>query len=255
VARYKVILEYDGSDFQGFQKQAQARTVQGVVESALRMIGWEGTSLLAAGRTDRGVHALGQVITCDLEWNHSLGDLLRALNSHLPPDVAVRATYRVSSDFHPRYCAQSRRYHYRLFCDETQRPLKERYAWRVWPEVDLEQMQNAAQQLHGTHDFHAFGSALQTGGSTIRTIIRAKWFEEMSDLVFEVVGNAFLYHMVRHLVFWQVLIGQGQAELKLLPELLAGKDLHLPQGLAPPGGLTLVEVLYPSDIGVRDSLG
>jgi len=253
VARYKVIIEYDGSDFQGFQKQAQARTVQGEIESALRRFGWKGTSVLAAGRTDSGVHASGQVIAFDHEWQHSEEDLRRALNSHLPHDIAGRAVSRVSSDFHPRYWAQGRRYQYRLFCEDTRRPLKERYAWRVWPEVDIEQIQQAALHLQGTHDFLAFGSPTKAGGSTVRTIRKATWFDKGSDLVFEVVGNAFLYHMVRHLVFWQVSIGQGRVKHDTTPRLLEGKELDLSLGLAPPCGLTLVEVLYPPDSRIQNS--
>lgn len=247
MARYKVILEYDGSDFHGFQKQAQARTVQGVVESVLRTLGWEEASLQAAGRTDSGVHASGQVIAFDFKWKHSLADLQRALNSQLPVDVSARSIYLVRADFHPRFSAQSRRYCYTILCEEIRRPLKERYAWRVWPKVNLELMQMAAQYLQGTHDFSAFGAPTQPGGSTIRTIKQAGWVEAGSDIVFDIVGNAFLYHMIRHLVFWQVAIGQGRMGVEMIPKILAGEVLDIPQGLAPPGGLNLVEVVYPSE--------
>ncbi|MBE0411863.1 MAG: tRNA pseudouridine(38-40) synthase TruA [Anaerolineales bacterium] len=248
MARYKVILQFDGSDFCGFQKQKQSRTVQGIVESALRLLGWKGTSILAAGRTDSGVHATGQVIAFDLDWKHSPKDLLRALNSHLPYDVAGQSVSRVLADFHPRYSAQGRRYKYRLFCDETRQPLKERYSWRIWPPVDLHKMQEAANYLQGTHDFGAYGSPIKPGGSTIRTIKRVGWFEEGSDMVFEIVGDAFLYHMVRRLVFVQSKIGQEEIQLEKIEGILSNKDFGRLQGLAPASGLTLVEVLYPPDI-------
>src|SRR4030066_183891 len=112
MARYKVILAYDFSSVPGFQRQAKARTVQTVVEAALMDIGWEGKAVLAAGRTDTGVHALGQVIAVDLNWAHSIQELQRAINAHLPSEAVVRFVRQVSADFHPRYAAQARRYHY-----------------------------------------------------------------------------------------------------------------------------------------------
>jgi tRNA pseudouridine38-40 synthase len=252
LARYKVILQYDGSGFCGFQKQKTSRTIQGEVESALHLVGWKGTSILAAGRTDSGVHAIGQVIAFDLEWKHSNKDLLRALNSNLPHDVAVQSVIRVRADFHPRYFALGRKYHYRLFCEEIRQPLKERYAWRVWPLVDLEAMDKTAKYLQGTHDFVSFGSPSKPGGSTVRTIMQAGWFQDSSDLVFEIVGNAFLYHMVRHLVFMQVCIGQERITWEVMAGILAGKVLDRPRDLAPASGLTLVEVIYPPDIMSTD---
>ncbi len=145
MARYQVILAYDGTDFSGFQRQAKARTVQGVVEEALRRLNWRGRAILSAGRTDAGVHASGQAIVFDLDWNHTPEELMRALNTHLPGDVAVRAINQVSPRFQPRYQAISRRYCYHIFCDPVRDPLRERYAWRVWPPVDLSMLEQAAQ--------------------------------------------------------------------------------------------------------------
>ena len=138
MARYQVILAYDGTFFKGYQRQAQARTVQAVVETALRQLGWRGRTVLSAGRTDTGVHASGQVIAFDLEWAHPAEELLRALNANLPEDVAAREIHEADLEFHPRYWAVSRRYRYRLFCQETRDPLRERYAWRVWPPVEMQ---------------------------------------------------------------------------------------------------------------------
>ncbi|MCS6911316.1 MAG: tRNA pseudouridine(38-40) synthase TruA, partial [Anaerolineales bacterium] len=110
LARYRALVEYDGTDFLGFQRQAQGRTVQGELEHGLRRIGWRGTAVLAAGRTDAGVHAAGQVIAFDLEWQHGEAALLRALNANLPADVSVRSVEECRPDFHPRYSAKARRY-------------------------------------------------------------------------------------------------------------------------------------------------
>ena len=156
MAHYQVILSYDGTDFLGFQRQSDARTVQGVVEYALDQIGWQGQRILAAGRTDTGVHASGQVIAFDLNWAHSDADLQRALNANLPNDVAVKEINIVDESFHPRYNALARQYQYQIICKEYRQPLEERYAWRVWPRLNLDLMRAGAQLILGTHDFAAF---------------------------------------------------------------------------------------------------
>jgi tRNA pseudouridine38-40 synthase len=247
MARYQVILAYDGTRFSGFQRQAKTRTVQAVVEAALLKLGWQGRAVLAAGRTDAGVHASGQVIAFDLEWSHTPTDMQRALNANLPVDVAVRAVRPVPENFHPRYSASGRRYRYRLFCDEARHPLRERFAWRVWPAVALEAMRSSALSLLGTHDFAAFGSPPRPRGSTVRSISHAGWSEEGRDLVFEVVANAFLYHMVRRMVSLQVEIGQGRLEVAAVTRLLENQGASPAPGLAPPHGLSLVEVIYPPE--------
>ena len=161
MARYQIILAYDGTHFLGSQRQAASRTVQGELEKALRKIGWDGQTVYLAGRTDTGTHASGQVAAFDLDWDHGLDDLQKALNSHLPQDMAVREVNVAADAFHPRFDASSRRYRYRLFCAGVRDPLRERYAWRVWPAVtDLTPL--AAIWL-GTHDFAAFGTPPRTG--------------------------------------------------------------------------------------------
>jgi tRNA pseudouridine38-40 synthase len=246
MARYQVILAYDGTDFNGFQRQAsdEVRTVQGTVEAALRRIGWQGKSVLAAGRTDTGVHASGQVISFDHDWKHSPEDLLAAINANLPPDVAVRTVELTKTNFHPRFDALARCYHYRGFCQPVRDPLRERYAWRIWPAAELGLMQSAAQQLLGKHDFAAFGTPPQAGGTTIREIFFANWRQEVDGLVFEISANAFLYHMVRRLVGFQIAIGQGNLEPNAVRRCLENSKQELVRGLAPPQGLTLVDVSY-----------
>lgn len=269
MARYQVILAYDGTQFYGFQRQAASiderknRTVQQVVEAALQRIGWQGRTILAAGRTDTGVHASGQVIAFDLEWKHSLQELQAALNANMPFDVAAQAVSEVPSDFHPRYSAIARRYQYKIFCQAVRDPLGERYAWRVWPAVDMDRLRLAASYLPGTHDFVAFGTPPRSGGSTIRRVTQAAWWKESTQilswpdpekqapicertaLVFEIVGNSFLYHMVRRLVSLQVAIGQGELEPEGMLQFLSGGEQKIVHGLAPPHGLTLAEVIYP----------
>ncbi len=244
MARYQVTLAYDGTRFFGFQRQPEIRTVQSVVEDALQRLGWQGKSILAAGRTDTGVHACGQVIAFDLDWRHDLQALQNALNANLPADVSALQVQPAADSFHPRYEARSRTYHYRLVCLPVRHPLKERFAWRVWPAPDIQRLQQAAGHLVGEHDFAAFGRPPAAGGSTIRRILRAEWQPAPDGLVFLLQGNAFLYRMVRRILALLVPIGQGT-----LPPDAVHRTLIPPfspvQGLAPARGLTLVHVDYP----------
>jgi tRNA pseudouridine38-40 synthase len=255
---YQVILAYDGSHYKGFQRQAKARSVQGVVEDALRKLNWQGKSILAAGRTDTGVHAAGQVIAFDLDWKHGSQDLLTALNSHLPSDVVAREVQKVCPSFHPRYDASWRKYLYRIYCQPMREPLLEPYAWRIWPAVDIDILQEVAQPLIGTHDFGAFGTSPQAGGNTVRVVLQADWKLEAPYIVFEITAQAFLYHMVRRVVFMQVIIARGKLSVEELQQALkTGSAFNargvqdqypssrLVHGLAPAQGLILAEVHYP----------
>ncbi len=244
MARYQVILSYDGTNFAGFQRQKKARSVQGEVENVLHRLGWEGKTILSAGRTDTGVHASGQVIAFDLAWQHPDEELLFALNGLLPCDVAARAVYTAPFGFHPRYWALYRRYVYKVFCDPLRNPLRERYAWRVWPSVDVALMQSAADLLVGEHDFAAFGTPTKPGGPTTRRVLSAQWLEVDSELRFEIAANAFLYHMVRKIVYLCIQVGQGRLEQSSLKASL-DQQVSIKPGIAPAHGLTLVEVAYP----------
>lgn len=253
MARYQIILTYDGTHFLGSQRQASSRTVQGELETALRKIGWDGRTITLAGRTDTGTHASGQVAAVDLEWQHGTLRLQKALNTNLPKDMAVREIRYAPGTFHPRFDASSRRYSYRLFCAEVREPLRERYAWRVWPEVkDLELL---AGIWVGTHDFVAFGSPTRENGSTVRTVVNAEWTHAGDEWIFDIQADAFLYRMVRRLVYVQVAAGQGRLPVQLLKDrlehpLAAPQDARvdpsekIPAGLAPATGLTLIEVSY-----------
>lgn len=248
MARYKVILAYDGCGFFGSQLQAKPRTVQGEFEKALRKIGWTGRSVIMAGRTDTGVHASGQVAAFDLDWSHPLEALFKAIDANLPPDLALKILTPVAADFHPRFDAVSRTYRYRLFCDSIRDPLREKFLWRVFPSVDGDALIQNADTFLGTHDFAAFGSPTTPAprGTTIRTVTKAEW-KEMPDgeWQFEVCADAFLYRMVRRLVFVQVSAAQGRISLERIQNALESQE-RLLAGLAPAHGLTLVKVTYGS---------
>lgn len=243
MARYQLILAYDGTDFLGSQRQAKDRTVQAELEKGLRRLGWAGRSVLMAGRTDSGVHASGQVAAFDFEWAHSPEALCAALNACLPPDMAVRSVREAPASFHPRFDAAARRYHYRLFCDPVRDPHRERFAWRVWPEFDEAVLYQAASLFLGRHDFAAFGSPTSAKGSTVRTVTLSAWKRLEDEWQFEVRADAFLYRMVRRLVFVQVAAARGRLSVQSIAEAVE-RPARLLAGLAPAHGLTLVEVTY-----------
>ena len=247
--RYQVIIAYDGTLYEGFQRQIQSPTIQLAFEDALRRLSWCGKSVLAAGRTDSGVHATGQVIAFDLDWRHSDTALRNALNAELPRDVSALHVKCVNADFHPRYDAVARRYVYRLYCAQARNPLLERYVWRISQALDVDRMVCATASLLGTHDFGAFGTPVHAAGTKVRIVFSAAWHREISESehpvwLFDLRGNAFLYHMVRRIVFSLVSIGQGHQSVDVIEELLASPPERPIQGLAPAHGLRLVEVTY-----------
>jgi tRNA pseudouridine38-40 synthase len=246
MVRYKLILAYDGTAFAGSQRQAKRRTVQGELEKALCVLGWTGRSVILAGRTDTGVHASGQVAAFDLDWKHSQETLLRALNAGLPADMAASRLEIADAVFHPRFDATLRRYHYRLYVGQVRDPLRDRTAWRVWPLIDEDILVGMAPVILGRHDFAAFGSAPGTESSTVRTVRYSEWKRVGCEWQYEVQADAFLYHMVRRLVFVQVAAGQGRCSKETVVKALERPRLknEIPAGLAPAHGLTLVQVDY-----------
>lgn len=251
--RYKVTLAYDGTAFHGSQRQPELRTVQGEVERALQEISWQGQAVHFAGRTDAGVHAAGQVIAFDFDWRHGVEDLQRALNATLPKDIAAVGIREAPPEFEPRFDASKRRYTYQIRCSPVRDPLQDRYRWRVWPEVDQERMNRAAQPLVGVHDFAALGSPHQKGGSTIREVFETSWSRDQEQANFEILGNAFLYHMVRRIVILLVEIGQGRKEISDVQRYLGLPQGPPARGLAPAHGLILSQVYYPAHVGSSTS--
>jgi tRNA pseudouridine38-40 synthase len=243
MARYQVILAYDGTDFLGYQRQKYCRTVQGEVEKALLRLGWQGKTILCAGRTDTGVHASGQVIAFDLDWKHTPEDLRNALNAALPVDISTRQVAIASATFHPRYDAHSREYCYRILIDPARNPLTERYTWRMesLPRPDL--LEKTAVLFLGCHDFAAFGTPPRPGSTTIRDITLSHWVMEDQRFSYHVRANAFLYHMVRRLAFIQVMAACERFDLSRLEQNLEEGLPDLP-GIAPALGLEIVRVEY-----------
>ena len=246
MAHYKLILAYDGTNYNGFQRQAIKTSVQATFEEALRRLGWQGRAIMPSGRTDSGVHAKGQVVSFNLDWNHPDYALQNALNAFLPADIAVQSVQQVAPDFHPRYDALSRQYRYQLYWQSARDPLRDRYAWRLDRKPELSLMQTAANDLLGEHNFIAFGKALKEDGTTIRRIYSADWVEEEDGMSFTIIGNAFLYHMVRRIVYVLVRIGLGELPVETVRIGLENLSTGI-VSLAPARGLTLEAVTFNED--------
>ncbi len=244
MAPYQLTIAYDGTEFYGFQRQKNRRTVQQEIEKSLHKIGWQGSSILSAGRTDTGVHADGQVIVFEIDWAHKPVDLVNALNSYLPTDISVKCVQVAPENFHPRFNARERKYRYQIVFLSQRDPVLERFFWRVWPEPDHDLLKSAAQILCGTHEFSEFGRPPKPEVTTIRTVFSAGWnFFELDKAFFTITSKAFLYHMVRRIVFLLVRVGQGKLNAIELENSLKNKE-KLPAGIAPAHGLFLEEVNY-----------
>lgn len=241
--RLRATVAYDGTDFHGFQRQANARSVQGELETALERICGRQVAVTGAGRTDAGVHATGQVIAFDAPWQHTPAELQRAMNSALPEDVAVTDLRECEPGFHPRFSARSRVYEYRVTETPTRQPLTRRYEWQIDRRLDAAAIVRAAGWLVGTHDFAAFGTAPQ-GDVTVRTVMRAEWAGSSGAWRFTIEANAFLFRMVRRIVATLVRAGSGQIDPDEVRDILASGDARRVKGAAPARGLCLTQVNY-----------
>lgn len=248
--RYKLIFAYDGTNYFGSQRQANAPTVQRALEKALTTIGWEGNSVLLSGRTDTGVHASGQVAAFDMRWEHGPGDMVKAINANLPDDMVASSVERAAPDFHPRFDALSRTYRYELYFEPFRDPFKDRFATRIYPPLEWDGMNDRAGQVLGVHDFAAFGTPPRAEQSTIRRMITSAWSKENSGWTYTVQASGFLYHMVRRLVYLQIVIAQGKLPDDTLENLLLAPAKKVLPGLAPARGLKLVNVEYPEGSGI-----
>lgn len=241
--RVRAVVAYDGTDYRGFQRQRNGPSVQEVLERALERVTGKPVTVLAAGRTDTGVHAEGQVIAFDTDWKHSLPALLRALNAALPPDVAAREMAPASADFHPRYDAISRYYRYTIYNHPVRSPLARRTSFHVARPLDVAAMQAAADLLVGERDLAAFGTPPK-GENTVRQVFRAEWRSEQPWLYFDIEADAFLYRMVRTLVGTMIRVGLGRISVETFGQILASGDRRRAGPAAPPHGLCLMAVRY-----------
>jgi tRNA pseudouridine38-40 synthase len=239
------VIEYDGTDYLGFQLQAEGRTIQGEIERALAEVTGRETRVIGAGRTDSGVHAVGQVISFVPQWKHSLTDLRRAMNALLPEDIAVHQIAWVADDFHPRFSAVSREYRYVILNQPSRSPLARRFAYHYFKPLDVEAMARAVKYLVGSYDFASFGRPPQ-GENTVRQIYQAECTRQGQFIYFNIVANAFLYRMVRSIVGTLLLVGVGKLSPERFEEILQARDRGRAGPTAPAHGLCLMRVNYKS---------
>lgn len=242
---WKLTLEYDGAPFSGWQVQLNAPSVQAKVEDALATLhSGERVPVRAAGRTDAGVHARGQVISIVPARVLSANAYERGMNTLLPPAIAVRAVERAPDDFDARRWARGKRYIYRVLASRFRSPLRDAYAWQVFLRLDVEAIRAGARSLLGTHDFSTFRGAGCAAKTTVRTLHRLDVDVQGDEFVFTVEGTAFLKHMVRNLVGTLVEVGHGRRAPGSIASILAARDRTQAGVTAPARGLCLDEVFY-----------
>lgn len=218
-------------------------TVQQELEHAISRLASDGVTVTAAGRTDSGVHARGQIISFELAWRHDVDSLQRAVNASLPADIALLSLSESDPDFHPRYDARRRAYRYYLYNAATRNPLHRLYSWYVRRPLNVAHMNEAARHLVGVHDFATFGQPPQ-GEVTVREIFRAEWQRQDEMLVFCIEGNAFLYRMVRSIVGSLAAVGRGAWTVDGFVSAFEACDRSRSAATAPPQGLCLHSVSY-----------
>lgn len=243
----KLTLQYDGTDYVGWQRQASGRSIQGLLEDAVAPIEGGAVTVHGAGRTDAGVHALGQVASVKLTSSIDPVTFARALNAGLPLDVRVAAADDMPDDFHARFSATGKIYDYQIAQGPFAPPFLRRYVWHVMPTLHVGHMRDAAAALLGEHDFAAFQGSGTDVHTSVRTVRRIEldWTGRPDDLlVVRIEGDGFLRHMVRNIVGTLVDVGLGRRNPAALAAILASRDRARAGATAPPTGLILREVLY-----------
>ena len=267
---FKITLAYDGTDFVGWQRQANGVSIQGLIEDALRTLDGCAVAVAGAGRTDSGVHALGQVAAFTIARALAPDALVRALNALLPDAIRVMSAEDVPPSFHPQFDARTKTYRYRIWNGEVISPFERRYAWHVPGALDVDAMRAAARLVEGRHDFAAFQATGSDAATTTRAVTASGIFttEDTEDtegqtffparfelrvprvlsggelIVYEVTGAGFLRHMVRTIVGTLVEVGRGRRPVDWMADVLASRDRAAAGPTAPAAGLFLVRVDY-----------
>lgn len=263
MTNFKITLAYDGTSLVGWQRQAAGTSVQGLLEDALREIDERAVTVHGAGRTDAGVHALGQVASFTLERAMAADTVMRALNARLPDQVRVLHAAEADPAFHARFSARAKTYRYRIWNAEIVDPFERAYSWHVMGALDIEAMRAAALTLEGQHDFAAFQASGGSATTTEREIYASRIDDRRSTglraclvnssdagsariIGYDVTGNGFLRHMVRVIAGSLVEIGRGKRDAQWLAEAVVSRDRGLAGPTAPPSGLFLLRVDYGS---------
>ncbi len=242
----KLTIEYDGTAYHGWQRQPNAATVQQALEEGIAEVVGHAVTLYGSGRTDAGVHALGQVANFHTDATIPADGLRHAINAVIANDIAVVRAEDVPDAFHARYAATGKTYRYTIVCRPVRPAVGARTVHWLRRELDVARMRAAVAHLVGEHDFAAFETE-SSGEDAVRTVTRAEWVEEGGRLCFAVAANGFLYNMVRAMVGTLIEVGLGKREPRDIPRLLASRDRSQAGPTAPAKGLCLMQVDYGDD--------
>lgn len=251
VKRIKLIIEYDGSYFHGWQIQENLTTVQAEIEKAIFKVTGEKVTVHGSGRTDAGVHAYGQTAHFDTESRIPPEKFSDVLNTVLPPSVAVISSEEVPGDFHARFSAVKKTYKYKILNRKSRSPIMDKRAWHIPKPLDIHEMNRAAAFFIGFHDFSAFCASGHSVTNFERHIYASEWTVEGDCLVYTVSGSGFLYNMVRIMTGTMVEVGLNKRPAESIPEIIEKKDRRLAGITAPPQGLYLWEVCYDGFSGEK----
>ena len=241
----KLVIEYDGTNYHGWQVQPNALTIQEVIENKIEIMTHERVRLMASGRTDRGVHALGQVASFKTSSSIPVNGLRHGLNRLLPDDIVVQSAMEVDETFHPQFGAKRKTYRYVILNRERHSAIYRNYSWHLPRPLDFAAMQDASRHLIGKQDFSSFQAADPEPIDPLREVFKAEWsVEKKNFLFFTIEADGFLKHMVRNIVGTLVEVGQGKISRKEFPKILWARDRRQAGMTAPPRGLFLLEVQY-----------
>ncbi|PIS01987.1 MAG: tRNA pseudouridine(38-40) synthase TruA [Chlamydiae bacterium CG10_big_fil_rev_8_21_14_0_10_42_34] len=243
--RYKLIISYDGTNYSGWQVQKNAPSIQSLIQNALQTVLRHPLNLTGSGRTDAGVHAKGQTAHFDTDIHFEPYRLRGSLNSLLPADIRIVDILPVAADFHARYSASGKVYHYHLHLDPISDPFTKLYCHQVFGSFDLEKLKKGAGYFIGTHDFISFANVKdEPQKDTTRTIKRLDIIEQKGGVRLEFEGNGFLYKMVRNITGLLLDIGAGRVQIEEIPQIFEARDRRKAGTAAPAQGLFLYEVKY-----------
>lgn len=245
IKRYKLTISYDGARYCGWQVQGNGQSIQSLVQQALQTALRHPLGLTGSGRTDAGVHARGQTAHFDSPVPFDLNRLRVSLNALLPEDIRILSIEPVPSDFHARYSAVGKIYHYHLHLDPVLDPFTRHYRTQIFSRLDLDRLKKGACFFIGTHDFTSFANLKETAAQdSVRTLRRLDVIEQKGGVRLEFEGNGFLYKMVRNITGTLLDVGSGKISHEKIPGIFAARDRRKAGQAAPPHGLFLMEVLY-----------
>lgn len=244
MTKYKILLQYDGSRFAGWQIQKNEKTVQGTVTDALSTLTGEKITVVGAGRTDAGTHALGQVAHCRLEKKWDPSNLRQALNGLLPGDIRILRVSTVRADFHAQKDAVKKRYEYRIYNGHVLSPFRRGYVYHAFTPLDCRAMQSGCEFLCGYHDFSGFAAASTAVKDRHRKVLLSSLRKKGGLIIYQVEANGFLHHMLRNIVGTLLQIGKGKRPAEDIARILLSKDRRKAGPTAPAHGLYLVRIWY-----------